>query len=97
MRPATRRARDAGRLVAAVEQHLHADADPEERRPSRPRVARDRFEAALAQRAHARAEVADAGQHDRVARADLRGVGREPRVAPRCWSAFSAERRFPMP
>jgi len=71
---------DARRLVAAVEEHLHPDADPEEGTPiSSPGASRG-FEAAGLQREHARAEVADAGQDHGIGGGDLPGVGREPRV-----------------
>ncbi len=71
---------DAGRLVTAVEQHLHSHADTEERTTIGRRGTRLGFEPAVAQRPHARAEVADARQHHRVGRADLLGIGREVRV-----------------
>ena len=87
-----------GLLRALVEQ-LDTHADPEERQvpPPRRRPRHGREAARRSASAH-RAEGADAGQHDAVG---LGGVGPGSATsrasAPRCWRAFSAERRLPMP
>ena len=67
----------AGRLVAGVEQHLHAHADTEERAPRRHRVEGRLLEAGGPQGVHARSERADTGQHHAVGGGDQFGVGGE--------------------
>ena len=70
-------------LVAAVEEHLHADADAEKGSSVGGRGTRRAVEARAPQRLHARAERADAREHDRVGAFDgshvggQRGVGTE--------------------
>ncbi len=68
------------RFVAAVEQHLHADAHTEERASVGRRFLRHRLEAGVPKGSHARAERAHAGQHDGVRGGDRIGVGGQRRV-----------------
>ena len=67
-------------FVAAVEQHLLADADPEERSTRQDRFVDDRFEPAAAQRVETGAERSDTGQHDGSGVAHQAGVGSEAGV-----------------
>ena len=89
---------DVGRLVAAVEQHLHADADAEERPPVGRRFLRHRLETAT--RASARMHAPNAptpGSTTASAAAIASASAVSVASAPRCCSAFSADRRFPIP
>ena len=66
-----------GRLLAPPVEHLHADADAEERALGLDRLQGDLVEPGRAQRFHAATEVADAGQHDARRLADEAGIGGE--------------------
>ena len=70
-----------GVLIASVEQHLHAHAHAEHRLAGSDEVADRRVQTAVADGAHARAEVADAGDHQGVGASHLGRVARDQRRA----------------
>ena len=77
----TPRPGDAGRLLGALEEHLHADADAEERHaPARPRRARAASSPVRRSASMQRPKAPDPGQHDAGRVADQAGVGGEPGV-----------------
>ena len=87
-----------GRLLGPLEEQLHADADPEERhaRAPRPRGRRRRGPCA-AQRAPCSAPKAPTpGSTTPAASRTSPGSAVRRASAPTCWSAFWAERRFPI-
>jgi len=71
---------DTGRLVAAVEQHLHPDADTEERAAVGRGGARRGLQPTGSERSHARAEVAHTRKHHRIGGVDNLGIRRQPGV-----------------
>ena len=84
-------------LVVAGEEHLHAEADAQERAAGVDVIGDGRVEVRFAKPDDGVAERADAGQHD------LRGLANAVRVAgdlaawPTCSNAFWTLRRFAMP
>ena len=67
-------------FLAGSEQHLHPDADPEERTAGCGGVERRLFEPDVSQRIHARAERPHPRQHDPCRLSDQSGVSSEPGV-----------------
>ena len=88
----------AGRLLRALVQHLHADADAEERavaeRPPRRRRRRARRRASASMQ---RPKAPTPGSTTPAASAIRPGSAVSRASAPTCSSAFWAERRLPMP
>ncbi len=76
---------------------LHAEADPEDRRTCLRALVQQLVESELAQVRHRARERAHAGQHESVRAAQLVGSPLMSALAPTCSSAFSTERRLPMP
>src|SRR5262245_1298273 len=70
------------RLLAALEEELHADADPEDRDAAPARVHHDRPELVSVELARAVTEVPDARQDERASVAQLRLIAHELRVVP---------------
>ena len=80
---------DCRRLLGSFVEHLHPDADAQERATRPDRFADRAFQTARAQRLHARTEVPDPRQNDRVSR------GRDIRVAyEACFRAHMQESLF---
>ena len=69
----------ATELLALVEEHLHADADAEQRLAGGHMGQQRLDETAGAQVADAVAKGADAGEHHLVGRGDIPGIGADPR------------------
>ena len=84
-------------LDRALEQQLHAEADAEHGRAALRPLADDLVEAGGAQAAHRLGERAHAGDDDASAARISSGSAVRATVAPTCSSAFSTERRLPIP
>ena len=87
----------AAELRGGVERELHAEADAEHRRAGSQALAQELVEAELAEVAHRTRKRAHARQHQPGGGAQALGIAADAGVAPTCSSAFSTERRLPMP
>ena len=84
-------------LHAALEEHLHADADAQDRAAAR-EPAFDSSSPPLARSASMHgAERTDAGNDEAVRLEDERAVGGQPRIAPAASRALTAEWTLPDP